>query len=51
MFNLSNFWGHFKRLIKSKKETGLKGTQHLARLLNRIAVFEKDKNENEFISM
>lgn len=40
-----------QRLIKSKKETGLKGTQHLARLLNRIAVFEKDKNENEFISV
>ena len=32
-----------RKLIGQKKEAGLKGTKHLARLLNRSTVFEKDK--------
>lgn len=40
-----------RKLIGQKKEAGLKGTKHLARLLNRSTVFEKDKNEKGFISV
>jgi len=39
-----------RKLIGQKKEAGLKGTTHLARLLNRSIAFEKDKNEKGFIS-
>ena len=40
-----------RKLIGQKKEAELKGTKHLARLLNRSTVFEKDKNEKGFISV
>ncbi len=40
-----------RKLIEQKKEAGLKGTKHLAELLNRSTVFEKDKNEKGFISV
>ena len=39
-----------RKLIGQKKEAGLKGTTHLARLLNRSIAFEKGKNEKGFIS-
>ena len=39
-----------QKLIRQKKEVGLKGTTHLARLLNRSVAFEKGKNEKGFIS-
>ena len=39
-----------QKLIGQKKEIGLKGTTHLARLLNRSVAFEKGKNEKGFIS-
>lgn len=39
-----------QKLIKQKKEVGLTGTTHLARLLNRSVAFEKGKNEKGFIS-
>ena len=38
-------------LISRKKEAGLKGTMHLARKLDCIALFEKGKHEEGFLSL
>ena len=39
-----------RKLTGQEKEAGLKGTKHLARLLNRSAAFEKDKGMEGFLS-
>ncbi|WP_291529443.1 hypothetical protein [Bacteroides sp. UBA939] len=38
-------------LISNKKESGLKGTMHLAKKLDHIARFEKGRNEEGFLSL
>lgn len=39
------------KLIGQKQDAELKGTKHLARLLNRSVLFEKDRNRKGFISL